>query len=377
MKRLISLLLALSMALGASACGSVYSDYREIEQLLVIETMGVDYTEDGVTLSLASAADSERGGAVSLACRGESIASAFDSAQNYSFENSLFFAHIDSALIGEASARRGVDECMDYICQSPTLRMNLPVFIVRGGSAEDAVTSCGDASNGISELISSARAYFESASPNSVSSVSDAERTTLRYGSALVCALKLSPAIEEDGRYTAAAAGFAVLKDMKLCAYLNKEQALGAYFLMNSVGRNEIVVTDENGSEVTLEINHGGAEIKPFWDSDGTLTRVDVEANAEATVLEIDGRGSLSDAGYADSLTAQLESEISERISYVLRVARQLDADFVGLAGAVSRSDGAKYAAMDEDFLSLLPALELRVTVKGRLSHSNDTRRTD
>ena len=65
----------------------------------------------------------------------------------------------------------------------------------------------------------------------------------LPFGPAAVCA------------YLGAAAGYAVLKDSRLCAYLNMEQGLGVCFLLNSVGRNDIVVTDSRGSSVTMEIN--------------------------------------------------------------------------------------------------------------------------
>ena len=93
-------------------------------------------------------------------------------------------------------------------------------------------------------------------------------------------------------------------------------------------------------------------------------------------MTEINGKSDLDDAEYADYLTGQLESYVSDRISYVLRISRQLNADFLGLAGTVERSSPSEYAAMDKPFTEIFPTLELRVTVKGQLSHSNDTRQT-
>ena len=178
------------------------------------------------------------------------------------------------------------------------------------------------------------------------------------------------------GELLFAAAGYAVLKDSRLCAYLSMEQGLGVCFLLNSVGRNDIVVTDSRGSSVTMEINRGSCGITPVWDSSGALSRVDVSASVRASVTEINGKSDLDDAEYADYLTGQLESYVSDRISYVLRISRQLNADFLGLAGTVERSSPSEYAAMDKPFTEIFPTLELRVTVKGQLSHSNDTRQT-
>lgn len=414
MKRLIAIILTLAMLPLLCGCGSLYTNYREMEQLLVLQTMGLDAEQQGLTLSLASAAEAGSGGSPTrLQIKGSTIASALEQARNYSFEESLFFAHIASLLIGEEAARGGIDECINYICQSPRLRMDMPIYIVRGGTAGEAVLATGDGTAGIAEIMAGVRDDYESRSPDTLFSVIDIERGTLRYGAALVCALEIADSIQDSskssisvdggqgsgdkaaggaqsgagsggenqggmdtGAKTVASAGYAVLKDGKLCAYLDRDEALGISFLLNSVGRSDVVVRDAQGKNTTLEINSGGSKIKPVWDSSGQLRRIDVAAEVGALVLEMDGRGSIDKAEYADKLTAELESLVSERISYVLRMSRQLNADFLGLAGEAERSAPEKYAAMGVSFEELFPTLELRVTVKGQIWHSNDLRET-
>lgn len=452
MKRLIAIILTLALSLSLCGCGSLYTNYREMEQLLVLQTMGLDSERQGLIISLASAAEAGSGGSPTrLQIKGSTIASALEQARNYSFEESLFFAHIASLLIGEEAARGGLDECINYICQSPRLRMDMPIYIVRGGTAGEAVMATGDGTAGIAEIMAGVRSYCENRSPDTLFSVIDIERSTLRYGAALVCALEIADSIQDSskssisvdggkggegeataagggdeaaggeqsgdnggqtggeaqeggddgqsggddgqsggsssgggesqsgtdtGAKTVASAGYAVLKDGKLCAYLDRDEALGVSFLLNSVGSSDVVVKDAQGEYATLEINSGGSRIKPVWDSAGQLIRIDVAAEVGALVLEIDGRGSMDKAEYADHLTAELESLVSERISYVLRMSRQLNADFLGLAGEAERSAPEKYAAMGVSFEELFPTLELRVTVKGQIRHSNDMRET-
>lgn len=411
MKRLIATTLILTLLPMLSGCASLYTNYREMEQLLVLQTMGLDSNAQGLTLSLASAAEAGSGGSPTrLQVDGATIASALEAARNYSFEESLFFAHIASVLIGEGAARGGIEDCINYICQSPRLRMDMPVYIVRGDTAGEAVMSTGDDMTGIAEIMAGVREYCEKQSPDTLFSVIDIERDTLRYGAALARTLELADSIQDSsqksstgsgdgsttggdgnqrsgggqsggqsdgaGNKTVTAAGYAVLKDGRLCAYLDHDEALGVSFLLSSVGRNDVLVKDLNGADVTLEINSGGSKIKPVWDSAGQLRRIDVAAEVGALVLEMDGRGSIDKAEYADHLTAQLEALVSERISYVLRMSRQLNADFLGLAGEAERSAPEKYAAMDEEFSALFPTLELRVTVKGQIRHSNDLRET-
>lgn len=410
MKRLTALLLALALIPALCGCSTVYTNYREMEQLLVLQTMGLDHADSGgVVLSLASgSASGKRTEPVRLRMTGATISSALSRAQNYSFEESLFFSHMDAVVMGEEYARRGAVDCVDYICQSPRLRMDMPVYIVKGGTAEAALLNTGDDSAGISELLRGVREYYDVRGDGSVYTVSDFARDTLRHGAALICALELTPSVQQSSaeqqsatdldegadtegaadadtgtsaasegeRLTAAAAGYAVMRDMKLRAYIGLDDALGVSFLKSTVGQSEIVVTDRHGDDVTLEINDGGCKITPRWASDGTLSRIDIAARAEATVLEADGAADFTGAEYTDHLTAQLESYISARINRILRLAGTLEADFVGLGAAVEQSSPINWAVMSAAFPSMLANLEVRVTVNGQITHTNDTRRT-
>lgn len=58
----IAAALVLAALLTGCSGGSIYSNYRELEQLMVIQTMGFDWTESGVRLSASSGSDSAGGG---------------------------------------------------------------------------------------------------------------------------------------------------------------------------------------------------------------------------------------------------------------------------------------------------------------------------
>lgn len=421
MKRLFAAGVALAAALNLTACGSLRANYREMEELLVLQTLGVDNAEGGGTvLSLASCAASGKSAApVRMCLTGATVASAVERAQNYSFEETLFISHADAVVLGEAYAAAGAADCVDYITQSPRLRIDMPIYIVRGATAEEAVLNVGDGEAGISEILSGVREYYNTRARDGVFTVADLTRDTLRHGSALVCALELTPSdrhtpdasaadsgggspdsgssggassasqgdAEDAGavaaaggdssapRLTAVAAGYAVMREMRLCGYISPEDSLGVGFLRGRVGQSDVTVTDRRGELVTLEINDGECDIAPRFASDGSLSRVDIAARVNATVLQADGSADFADVAYIDYLTAQLESVVSERIGRVLRLARGLKADFVGLGAAVERAAPAAYSP-GAPFYELLPTLELRVSVNGRIIHSNGTRRT-
>lgn len=417
MRKVLSMLLALAMMPALCGCGSIYSNYQKVENLLVIQTLGIDYTPSGVDISLASASNSARGeGPTILNGGGESISVALERIRSRSNEQALFFSHIRSVLFGETAAKMGIDDYLSYICRSPYVRVNMPVFIMKNSSAKEAVEGVGSGSAGISELLLSIEDNLVSSGGERVISAADILRDDRRYGSALACALVFEEASgkssgsdpsgaggsggsggeKADGEssadsgngeggsgggesgssagkeLTAAVSGYAILKNSRLCGYIDSENAIGVGFIKNRVDISNIVVKDPRGHTVTLEVSGGGSEIEPLWGDDGSLLGINVSAHVRAAIIETSAAEGTDTPQYADYITSRLEAEISRRISTVLQQSRELQADFLGLAGIIEMAAPGKYEAIRESFLELLPELELQVTVSGTLSHTND-----
>ena len=85
--------------------GGLRARYREVEQLLVIQTMGLDDYRGGVTLSLAAMGEADRG-VTRLRADGASISAAMERIRGYSYEDELFCPHIRQLLIGEQAAEQ-------------------------------------------------------------------------------------------------------------------------------------------------------------------------------------------------------------------------------------------------------------------------------
>ena len=406
MKRGLSLLIIICMLLSLSGCSGIYSNFRELERLLVIQTMGIDYAEEGVGISLASGAKSDGSSPVRLFSTGVSITSAIAHILSYSQEQELFLSHTSHVVLGEEAAKNGINGYLSYICRSPNLRTDIPLYIVKGGIAQEAVMQVGEGSKGISEVLEAVRANVDERGDSKAFSASELLRNLERNGSGLICAIECSPSIQEGGTkqegdsdssagtggmespdkagasdgggekqaLTAAAVGYGVIRGDKLCAYLDKEQAIGVGLLLNIVGISDIVVTDRYATPVTLELDQGSSVIKPVWAEDGSLEMLDIQIKAAANIAEIGGGGHFGEPDYEDYLTAQLETAVSERVSAVIQLSKTLQADFLGLGSIVEMDDAEKYRALGGDFASLLPGLPVRISVSGQIKHTNDIR---
>ena len=409
MKRGLSLLIIICMLLSLSGCSGIYSNFRELERLLVIQTMGIDFAEEGVGISLASGAKSDGSSPVRLFSTGVSVTSAVAHILSYSQEQELFLSHTSHVVLGEEAAKNGINGYLSYICRSPNLRTDIPLYIVKGGTAQEAVMQVGDGSKGISEVLEAVRANVDERGDSKAFSASDLLRDLERNGSGLVCAIECSPSIQEGGTkqeggsgsssgtdsaespdstggsgsgeekqekqaLTAAAVGYGVIRGDRLCAYIDKEQAIGVGLLLNIVGISDIVVKDRYATPVTLELDQGSSVIKPVWAEDGSLEMLDIQIKAAANIAEIGGGGHFSEPDYEDYLTAQLETAVSERVSSVIQLSKTLQADFLGLGNIVEMDDAEKYRALGGDFASLLPGLTVRISVSGQIKHTNDIR---
>ena len=411
MKRFLSLLIIICALPTLSGCSSIYSNYREIQQLMVVQTMGIDREKGGVQVSMAAAAEASGGGPRRMSAQGSTVTAAIDRAYKLSYEEEIFFSHVNHLLVGEAAAEEGLDTFLDYVSQSPTMRIDIPLYIVRGGTANQAVMEVGDSSKGISEVMQTVHESFASPSNSRVFTVADTINSLLRYGSALVCAVECVPSSEsvspgksasaqgggeqnaqqgeeqkpqqEEGQNAqdktqgetplmAVPAGYAVIRDGKLCKFIEPEEAAAVGLLTGSLPITDITVTDRNGKNASLELNQGSAEITPVWGGKGQLKGLNIQAQVNASVLETDNWQQDNRNKYINHLTAQLESAISQRLSSLLRTSMKLKADFLGLAGQVERKSPENYRLMSQRFSELLPGLELQITVSGQLSHTND-----
>ena len=350
---------------------------REVETLRIIQTVGVDYAPGGVRLTLASAAgpSGEQAGQ-GLSGTGRNLSAALEQIRAASPEQELFTGHVRSILVGQEAAEHGLDDLLSLICRSSDLRLDTPLYIVRGGSAEDLINSASEGDRGITEILLSLRAREERQPSARSSTASEIQRALLRSDSALVTALTTGEAAEGSGK-TALPAGLAVLEGGKLSAWIEPADALGAELLCGTAGRQELNVLDLGGLPVSLELQRGESSVSPVWNEDGSLRGLDVTARVRAAVLETAANSAAGLARYDDHLTGQLEAAVSERIGRILQLARQEKLDLTGLGRRVEQSDPQRWQAQGQNMAELLPGLEISIAVRGELLHTYDAKETE
>ena len=377
LRRLLSLSLAPALLCGAlSGCGvggSVYANYRELDQLRLIRALGYDSGGAGVALSASTGKQGEDGKPLLLCRGGESILQAMDSLQAYSTEGRLFFSHVRQIVVGREAAERGLGPLLDFAERDVRTRLDTELFVLSEGTAASLVMNPGGDSYDAAELLSSVR---QDASLRAVSRVSTFRETALalsEYGAALVCLLQPVPTegsvrLEEPG-LTAVPIGYAILKDGYLCGVLESRMAEAASLLLNYPGA---VVRELPcpGGTVTLRVTGEGAELKPNWQKDAPGP-LEVTLRVRAAVAETEASPDGFPLPRPEALARALEEALAENLRDVLALSRSLNADFLALAKPLRAADPARFAALPPDWPQ---NLETRVRVEAVVDRGFDLR---
>jgi len=355
-------------------CGCVsLQPSRDLEQMRVIQVMGVDRVDGQLQLSLASAPRKSGESSSLLVGSGSSVSGALQRIGRQASEEDLFCAHTDHILLGVEAARYGLDGILGYICQSPEIRMNLPLFVLDNSSAREAMEKLGGGRRSTADLLQAVESALRLQGYSHIFTATEVLRNLERSGSSLICSLSCIPSPEDAQEYTLAVSGYGVLQEGALTAQLDEESAGGAGLIMNTGGVRELSVRDLKGNMVTLELDDSSCRLVPLWTDAGALQALELQLSVRAAVLEIGGKsGPLNNAQYEDHLIAQLEAEVSRQVQKAVLVSKQLGADFLNLGERLSCQAPADRRASLADFAALLPGLEFRLSVSGKLSHSYD-----
>lgn len=339
MKRFLILLLAVALmfSTGCSKTGGLFQNYRAIENLKLVHTIGFDTHKDGLQLSV-SGGESENEGIIRLSASGKNISDTLTTLQSFSGKEELYYAHTRYVLVGQAYAEQGLGDIMQYLESSNQLRSDLPLFIIRGSNAKDLITHAGGKKNSTFEIL---EAVIRSCTQNGDSypfTCGDIASFSAEYGSALACALEIKPTKDinpeaEDNELTPVVSGYGVIKQGKLAGFISKEASKAVNLLLNEPGTGNITVMLDQ-QPYSLQIRDVKTTLRPSFGDLGTITNLTIEMNVE-TVLEEHEQDVQADL---TKLSKAFSKTVQQWVNEVLKTMRTTQSDFLGLGPRIAIS---------------------------------------
>ena len=235
-RRALALLLAAGMLCSGCSTGAISSNYRPVEDLELIQTIGVDRAPEGVCLSAATGKAGEGEAPKRMTQSGVSMLAALDQLQDRTPSAELFYAQTSYLLLGEeAAAAGGLAPLLDFIARDPDMRLSAPLFIVRGGTAQQAVMETGDDKTDVTEALVALEKDIALDGTSHACSCTDIARALAGSGCAVVGAVTCVRTPEDEGgKLALAPAGYAIFRDGDYVGSIEPETARGASMLLGA-----------------------------------------------------------------------------------------------------------------------------------------------
>ena len=369
MKKFIAALCALSLMLTASGCsgGSIYSNYRDIAELLVIQTLGFDLSDAGVRLSVSAEGstgagkDNEGKTPVRLSVDAQSMTEAQDALQHYSGGLRLFFGHTAYIVLGENVLNTDTAQFFDCIERDAAFRLCIPVFAA-SGSASELVMGAGADEHDATRLMRAVTENLRLRGDAHIFTAAEIVSALDSNGAARICAVKAVPAdtIDPDaaeGEMAIVPDGYTIINNNKAAGHIPMELARGVSLILNEAGSMPVVV-----GNATLQIDRSSCELEPVF-GDG-LEGVAININISASLAE--ARGDF-DPG---ELTREFEAEARSWVEDVLELQKSSACDFLHLGSALEIRHPQRLRGASENFALISPGLDFTVRVTADLDRS-------
>lgn len=357
-KRLIPLLAVCLLLTGCSQLPVA----REMEDMALLRTMGVDRAPGGVAVTgstgpRARGLQGEGEPALTLEADRESLSAACLAMQGQS-DSFVFFGYVDQLLIGEDLAEQGVQPVLDYFARDAELGLGAQLWLVRGASAREAVSAGGDA--GVDSRLETLQHDSKMGISSHARTAGELYTDLLELGSAYVPALV--PA--EDGTAILIEQGYAVLKEDRLAGFLDGDAAKGLGLLAGGPAA-DILEAELANQTVSVKVTSSRTKSKlEFQDHTPSVLRLTCRIDARLSEY-----GSRLTAEELARLQRLLEAQERSKIEAALERLKELHCDCIGLGAKAAVFHPAQWQTIQSDWPDWFSQLPVDIKVQINLGN--------
>lgn len=362
---------ALLLLSGCSGQG-VFPYAREMGDMTLLRTMGLDGTQTEVELTVssgsrASGVGSEKQDALVLSADGPSIGAASQRIQGMG-DTFIYYGYVDQLLLGEERAALGIATVLDYLGRDAALGFGVQLWVVRGGTARQAIRSAGP--EGVSGRLEQLQADSETGAAAISRTAGELMAALAQGGSTYLPALTLTPGREgnggEGGEQTLQSDGYAVLAQGRLVGFVRNEAALGLELLEGQLSGRVEEVWLADGTQVTLSLTGAQVQCRPAFLAE-QLTGVELMCRVSARVIQAQRP---LEPEEVEALQRRLERQMGEHAARALELAQHWGVDFLGLKRRVGAAQPSRWAQIQTQWDAAWRELELSVTAQSVVERS-------
>ena len=350
---------------------------KRVERLLLIRSVGIDREGDGVAVTACTGLDPEGAPPRIFLQRGESVSAAVEAMCYNAAGREPFFSHAEHVILGESALREGVSGELDWILRSMEVRMDTDLVVVRGGRAEELITGAAGEGTAAGDMLTLLRERASAAGAGCAFSCGETAASLEERGCALVPAVRVVPSRDlstGSGAVQAVPAGFAVLREGGLAGYLDPALSLAAALLLDRLETCPLTVETAFGG-VTVELDRTARRFLPVFDEGGTLLEVRVCLSADASVLQAEDGADLRREEVRSAVARAVETRLCRDAAALLSRTQALDADVLGVGGALRRAAPGAFDRMPEPWSARFRTVPFVLSAEAELTRSYELER--
>ena len=373
-KKIFLYALVMSLTLTGCSGSTIYSNYREIENLEVIRTLAMDGSEKGVTVTVGSGIGLDKSQAHIYERDAETLAVALDDMQNMAIGKETIFSHTEYILLGEDVAKSGIYDCIDYVIRASEMRIKTGFLIANGVKAGDVLKNASSEGESATDMLSYLEKNLEKLGVGSVFTCDEIATSLAKNKCAFVMSVTLedSANLSEDGsEKMIVPAGFAVIKDGKLVDYFSEDASIGACYIMDRIQSEDVCITLAGGDVVTLSVKSEKTDITPEFEN-GSLKGINISLMLDANVEEAETEVQVTDKRVRKEMAELLADIKVKELREAIDQSQRLDADVLDLGSRIQMKAPLKFAEMPEKWEDIYSSIPIDISVSAKIERTYD-----
>lgn len=364
--KVISILLLLNIIVIFTGCSNI----KQLDERMIIHGVGIDKVEDEFELTIQqfSASDSKEKeeGAQVIKTKGNSIMDAFSDLSLKTGKDPLYSQNFLLA-IGEDTARKGVNDILDFFIRHYESRPTVKVIVVKG-KAEDALGFKRDnklvMAKDIVSIAESEKFNSKVMSSNIFQFVGDLKNVTSSPNASFISIEK------QDDNEVLVANGTAVFKDDKLVGIMNTEDTMGALIINNRIKNGTEVVDIESVGRVSFSLSKSKSKVKFSLDNGNPTYYINIKVNTNIYEIERE-----MDKQFPNNALELMRQSLEERIKLISYQAinksiYEYNSDIFGFGKIVLNSNKDYFQSIDGNWDRIIKDAKYNIDVKVKINNT-------
>lgn len=363
---------------------------RELTDMLIAVGMGIDSVPGSndyrvsfqvVNSGALSAVGGSQGGSDGLpvAVLTEQSSSLFGAIRKISRKSPrrLFFGHIQTVIISESQAQKGIDELFDFFERSHEIRLNSTVLVTRGTSAEDVLRILAQLEKITSVGISKRSRITSSIWGESVNAkVADVINGLVSPGEPVIGGIRIigdpvegsteknlkqviPPAFVQIG-------GISLFKDGKLIGWLDDSLARGLVWVRNEMKGSILELSGkEPASKNVIVIVRSKTSLQPKIT--GGKPKFIVRIKEEGIIGEVAGNEKLEQRESIIRIQKDWAERTKEEVTAAIKKAQRESSDILGFGDSMKQHFPREWKKLEKSWLQHFADSEVEVEVEAYL----------